>query len=185
MHTPHLWLGFTFNMRIPVWEQGSLLDSAHPWDSPLGSRQFPGAVQLEFLEAQKKAAASGGRFTAQLITQGMGLTTASPLMVALFVVFCGHGIAMDWHSWNLWKIYVNQKDPAMAKERNKFWNTTRWLQPLCWISIQVCQRIPCSYGRLRQASLSKSAWSRNDDVVEVMELDVEEDVDMALKWRRT
>lgn len=46
----------------------------------------PGAVQLEFLEAQKKAAASGGRFTAQLITQGMGLTTASPLMVALFVV---------------------------------------------------------------------------------------------------
>jgi len=41
---------------------------------------------LEFLEAQKKAAASGGRFTAQLITQGMGLATVSPLMVALFVV---------------------------------------------------------------------------------------------------
>lgn len=77
---------------------------------------------------------------------------------------------------------MNQKDPAMAKERNKF-ETPSGFNPFAGSPSRFAREslAPTGGSGLPQPSLSKSAWSRNDDVVEVMELDVEEDVDMALK----
>lgn len=147
MHTPHLWLGFTFSMRIPVWEQGSLMDSAHPWDSPLGSRQPRGLFSWNFSRRRKKPL---------------------PVVVASQHSWSPKAWASQQpHHW--WLLYLWSWDcngltlleslkniceserSCNGKRTKQVWNT-QWLQPLCWISVQVCQRIPCSYGRLRLAS---------------------------------
>lgn len=101
-------------MRIPVWEQGSLMDSAHPWDSPPAAGS-PGGCSVGISRGAEKSRCQWWSLHSTVDHSRHGPRN-SLTIDGCFI--CGHGIAMDGISEKyMWirKILQWQKNETSLK----------------------------------------------------------------------